>query len=212
MSKLFGIVLAAFLPAAALNPASAPLGELSGIEEFHWDDGVFHDSTGGSEDIYFAVRFDEELDNWDGEPGTIIQLGCAMELIIGQGAWMSVWSAGDDDEPDALLLDWMRTKADYTGAYTWIDVDVPINDGAFFVAWHQHNDTGGYDLLGFDALHSGWGHNWFYDYEGVWWDVRDPDNPFYSTTQNFGDFMLRCRWEAGGSDLEPASWGRIKAR
>ncbi|MCK4594120.1 hypothetical protein KAU45_06420 [bacterium] len=159
------------------------------VYEFYWDDGVAAGGwvwyTGGG---YWAVEFDEEKTY--GESGTVVGLGAY--VMPGwpdgsyQGAYLHVLSDSDGLPGEDL------TRVYISGPeWQWVDAEVDLDEGVFWMAWEQIGSYPSCDALGFDE--EGTGHTWGGDW--IYW----------------GDAMLRCYWDGVRITVEETTWGLIKA-
>ncbi|MBD3399650.1 MAG: hypothetical protein GF399_04895 [Candidatus Coatesbacteria bacterium] len=162
-------------------------------QEFHYDDGgcevgyVMY--TGGQ---YWAVEFGEDLTG--GTAGHIDQLGAY--TVAGwpdstfQGCYLHVFSEYGGYPDEDLCREYLAFQSG--DQYEWIDVDVEISTGLFYVVFEQFGDYPACDSIGVDTDNSG--HSWM------------DGQPFTE-----GELMLRCYWQSDNSAVEPSSWGRVKA-
>lgn len=172
----------------ALLLTALALAATAEVYEFYWDDGVFAEGwvwyTGG---LYWSVVFDEEKTY--GESGTVIELGAY--VMPGwpdstyQGAYLHVFTDIDGLPGEDLTRDYIHGPG-----WQWVETEVELDEGVFWVAWEQYGRYPSCDALGFDEEGTGhsWGGGWIY----------------------WGDAMLRCYWDGVLIRVEETSWGQIK--
>jgi hypothetical protein len=190
--------VAALATNGALAEGGAPISaqpQPPTYEEFYWDDGMASNGwawyTGGN---YWAVQFDDSLTG--GSDGYVDRM----------------WAMTYPGWPDSTYVGCYLHIFDDIGGYPgesifqvyydyddWADgFEVYISTGTFYVAFEQ---IGNYpadlpDSIATDAAAGT--HNWT-GYQGGW-----------ANTTSYGDFLIRCYWEAAPIAVEDTTWGGVK--
>ncbi|HDR06899.1 MAG TPA: hypothetical protein ENN88_04625 [Candidatus Coatesbacteria bacterium] len=200
MKRVIFSVLALVLVAAAYPRALPAVGppinahpDPPGEHEFYWDDGTMSNFwcwyTGGN---YWAVQFDEEKTG--GADGYVVRYGAVTYPDWPDSTYQgcNMHTFADESGSPGGSLDSTYLGFTEGGVFQWVEPDSPVlvTGGVFYIAFEQLGTYPDCDSIAVDALAGT--HNWT-GYGGFW-----------SPTDIFGDFMIRCYWDdEAPEDFQP---------